>query len=81
MEYLLSHLDLVQRGVELLLVMWAVLKRADKALLLHLRTSLEPRLQGMDEKLGQIHDLVRREQRRRFKQHKRLMRLEGRKSH
>jgi hypothetical protein len=76
MEYLLSHLDLVQRGVELLLVMWAVLKRADKALLLHLRTSLEPRLQRMDEKLDDIQRLVKIERKRRNRQHKRILRLE-----
>jgi hypothetical protein len=76
MEYLLDHLIFVQRGVELLLVLWAVLKRADKALLLHLHTTIEPRLLAMDEKLDQIQVLVRSERRRRQRQHKRILRLE-----
>jgi hypothetical protein len=78
MEYLLAHLDIVQRGVELLLVMWAVLKRADKALLLHLRTDLDPRLEAIDAKLDLIHAMVKSERRRRQRQHKRIIRLETR---
>ena len=76
MEFLLSHLDVIQKGVELLLFLWAVLMRADKALLLHLRTTLDPRLGAMEEKLDDIHRLVKAERSRRRRQHKRILRLE-----
>ena len=81
MEYLLSHLDVVQKGVELLLVLWVALKRVDKALLLHLQSTLEPRLASMDEKLDEISNTLRLERKRRRRQHKRIMRLEGRDQH
>ena len=81
MEFLASHLGLVHAGLNTALLIWALLQRFDKALLAHLSTSLEPRLGAMDEKLDEIRRLVQRERRRRRRQHKRILRLEDRKSH